>query len=81
MDPVDSGALSEPITVEDPPLMSDGNSVVNNAAECQAIQADIDAIDSRMRAGYGSAEGEYLRARRRSLRDHYYDLRCHHPYR
>jgi len=81
MDSLDTNTLSEPITVDSQPLTSGGDVVVDNATECAAIQADIDAIDARMREGYGSPEGEYLRARRRSLRDRYYDLRCHHPYR
>jgi len=81
MDPLDTSTLGEPVIVDSQPFMSRGDAVVDNATECAAIQADIDAIDARMREGYGSAEGEYLRARRRSLSDRYYELRCHHPYR
>jgi hypothetical protein len=39
-------------------------------AACEAkIQSRIDAIDSRMRAPYGAADGERLRERRRKLEE------------
>jgi len=82
MDPQDTRILSDPVSVESARQFNpSGEDVVNNTSECAAIQAEIDAIDAHMRAGYGSAEGQYLRTRRGKLRDHYYDLRCHHPYR
>lgn len=44
--------------------------------ECLEIQAQIDAIDARTRQAYSAVEGEHWRARRRALRDLYYDRRC-----
>jgi len=82
MDPQDTPTLGDPVTVEySRQFNPGGKGMVDNTSECAATQSEIDAIDARMREGYGSAEGEYLRARRRNLRDRYYDLRCHHPYR
>jgi len=79
MDPVDSGTSADPVAVEyQQPQVSGDEAVVDNASQCAQIQSDIDAIDARMRQGYGSAEGEYLRGRRRDLRDRYYELRCRH---
>lgn len=77
MDPVDM--VSDPVTVEyQQPVISGGEAVVDNASRCAQIQAEIDLIDARMRQGYSSAEGEYLRGRRRDLSNRYYDLRCRH---
>lgn len=82
MDPQDTRILSGPVIVEySRQFAPGGEGMVDNTSECAAVQAEIDAIDAHMREGYGSAEGEHLRARRRNLRDRYYDLRCHHPYR
>ena len=44
--------------------------------ECVRIQADIDAIDARMRSAYRSPEGEMLRERRHKLKDVFYEFRC-----
>jgi hypothetical protein len=46
--------------------------------QCRAIQQEKERIDTRMREGYGAAEGERLRERLRALNDEYYELRCHH---
>jgi len=43
---------------------------------CQSIDAQINAINTRMRQAYTSWEGEQLRRRLRQLSDERYDARC-----
>jgi hypothetical protein len=48
----------------------------SNARACAAVDRAIDNINSRMRAGYGSEEGEWLRAEWHRLKRERYTLRC-----
>lgn len=45
-------------------------------ANCLALQARIDRIDSRMRLGYANRVGEKLKTERRELTERYTALRC-----
>ena len=48
----------------------------NVNAICAQIDQQVDWINSRMRQGYGSAEGERMRESLRHLKSQRYDLRC-----
>lgn len=39
------------------------------SARCQSLRSSLARLESRLRAGYGAAEGERLRARHRQLRE------------
>jgi len=47
-----------------------------SATERDSLQRAIDRLNARMRAGYSSAEGEWLRAQWKKLDDRYRDPRC-----
>jgi hypothetical protein len=48
----------------------------SNQAACDSIEQEIDAIDARMRQGYGSQQGERYRDRLRVLKERRYEYRC-----
>ena len=48
-----------------------------NEACCESIDVHIDHINARMRQGYTSREGEYLRQRLRELSDQRWEANCH----
>jgi hypothetical protein len=52
------------------------SAVADNTAACAAVDRAIDNLNSQMRQGYGSAEGEYLRAEWHRLKQRRYDLGC-----
>lgn len=44
---------------------------------CERITAELERLQSRMRAGYRAREGERLRERQRRLKERRYSLGCH----
>ncbi|HPF26826.1 MAG TPA: hypothetical protein P5528_10695 [Steroidobacteraceae bacterium] len=58
------------------PLAVDADARAVKKRRCAALQQQIDRLDSRLRAGYSVRQGEALRAKRRQLKDEYYNLRC-----
>jgi hypothetical protein len=52
------------------------SAVPDNTAACAAVDRAIDNLNARMRQGYGSAEGEWLRQEWHRLKQQRYDLRC-----
>lgn len=53
-----------------------GSAEPSNARACAAVDRAIDNINSRMRAGYGPEEGEWLRAEWHRLKRERYSLKC-----
>jgi hypothetical protein len=53
-----------------------GSAEPSNARACAAVDRAIDNINSRMRAGYGPEEGEWLRAEWHRLKRERYSLQC-----
>jgi hypothetical protein len=53
-----------------------GSAEASNARACAAVDRAIDNINSRMRAGYGHDEGEWLRAEWHRLKRARYRLGC-----
>ena len=53
-----------------------GSAERSNARACAAVDRAIYNINSRMRAGYGPEEGEWLRAEWHRLKRERYNLRC-----
>lgn len=47
--------------------------------DCQRVASELRQLKSRMRAGYGVAEGERLRDRQRAARARQQELRCRSP--
>jgi hypothetical protein len=47
-----------------------------NEAACRAVDQAIDNLNARMRQGYTSQEGEYLRQRWHELKEQRYELGC-----
>ena len=47
-----------------------------NEAACAAVDREIDALNARMRQGYGSQTGKVYRARWHALKERRYDLGC-----
>jgi hypothetical protein len=64
-----SGTAGEGPTISGPAEPS-------NARACAAVDRAIDNINSRMRAGYGREEGEWLRAEWHRLKRERYSLGC-----
>ncbi len=53
-----------------------GPELRRNESVCRALEERIEAIDARMRAGYGSPEGEHLRRQHRDAKTAYHDAGC-----
>lgn len=62
--------------VSSPRASNGGSSIPVNAAACDAIQRQIDAINARMRQKYTNREGEHYRERLRDLSDARWDANC-----
>ena len=80
MDAQDTRILAEPVLEPvrfNAPETGSG-SAADNRAECMSLESQRDAINARMREGYGAGEGEILRERLRGLSDESYRLRCRH---
>lgn len=81
MDPQDTRILSVPVPAPSVAADRRGTGAVapdEARLECSSIESEKDSINARMRSGYGSAEGEWLRGRLRALDARYHDLHCHH---
>jgi hypothetical protein len=52
------------------------NESTNNAGICEGLDAEVKAIDERMRHRYTNPEGEYYRDRLHKISDRKYDLHC-----
>jgi hypothetical protein len=52
------------------------NESANNAGTCEALDAEVKAINERMRHHYTNPEGEYYRDRLHKISDRKYDLHC-----
>jgi hypothetical protein len=78
MDPQDTSILAEPVLE---PVRFNGapqGRPGDNRTQCTQIEAERDAINARMREGYGAGEGEVLRERLRNLSTLWYEERCRH---
>lgn len=52
------------------------NESTNNAGTCEALDAEVKAINERTRHRYTNPEGEYYRDRLQKISDRKYDLHC-----
>jgi hypothetical protein len=52
------------------------NEPANSAGTCEALDAEVKAINERMRHRYANPEGEYYRDRLHKISDRKYDLHC-----
>lgn len=78
MDAQDTSILAEPVLE---PVRFNGapeGRPGDNRTPCLQIEAERDALNARMREGYGAGEGEVLRERLRHLSDLWYEERCRH---
>jgi len=73
--PASRGYTSQSGSAGEGPTIS-GPAEPSNARACAAVDRAIDNINSRMRAGYGREEGEWLRAEWHRLKRERYSLGC-----
>jgi hypothetical protein len=73
--PASRGYTSQSGYAGEGPTIS-GSGEPSNARACAALDRAIDNINSRMRAGYGPDEGEWLRAEWHRLKRERYSLGC-----
>ena len=78
MDPQDTSILAEPVAEPVRFNRTPAGSPGDNRTLCMQIETERDAINARMRGGYGAGEGEVLRERLRNLSDLWYEERCRH---
>jgi hypothetical protein len=73
--PASRGYASQSDYAGEGPTIS-GSAEPSNARACAAVDRAIGNINSRMRAGYGPEEGEWLRAEWHRLKRERYSLGC-----
>jgi len=73
--PASPGYTSQSVYAGEGPTIP-GSGEPSNARACAAVDRAIDNINSRMRAGYGPEEGEWLRAEWHRLKRERYSLKC-----
>lgn len=78
MDPQDTSILAQPVAEPARFNRTPAGSPGGNRTLCMQIETERDAINARMRGGYGAGEGEVLRERLRNLSDLWYEERCRH---
>jgi len=57
-------------------LIYQANESTNNSGICEVLDAEVKAINERMRHRYTNPEGEYYRDRLHKISDRKYDLHC-----
>jgi hypothetical protein len=73
------GDTSEPSTRESYGAARSGESVyVANESACNAVDEAIERLNARMRRGYTSQEGEWLRSQWHALKERRHQLGCRH---
>lgn len=78
MDAQDTRRLYSPVAVPSRVKSgaSSGGPLSGTSAVCDSIEAQIDAINARMRQPYTSSEGEHFSERLRGLSEQRYEARC-----